>query len=149
MPWTTSFVSLPTTIDTLRVQVTLRGHSSSARFSRSYPRLEDAAVEPELAVHDAFGQQLPRPLGVLGWRAGAVDPALEVDPLVLPLEPLDLEPRDGEHLAPFLLGVVPDMRGIVQAVGLLAGFPEVQVVGDEHQRTAHARHLLKRAHRIL
>src|SRR5215204_2757559 len=114
MPWTTSFVSLPTTIDTLRVQVTLRGHSSSARFSRSYPRLEDAAVEPEFAVLDAVGQQLPRPLGVPGWRAGAVDPALEVDPLVLALESLDVEPRRAEHFAPLVLGIISDVRRVVE-----------------------------------
>src|SRR6476620_7661473 len=149
MPWTTSFVSLPTTTATLRVQVTLRGHSSAATFARSYPRLEDAAVEPQLPVFDPVGQQLLRSRGVLGRSAGAVDPALEVDPLVLAFEPLHVEPGRGEHVAPFLLGIVADVRGIVEAVGLLAGFTEVQVVGDEHEPAADARHLLQRAQRIL
>src|SRR5213079_2215504 len=149
MPWTTSRVSLPTMIATLRVQATLRGHSSAFSFARSDPRLEDRALEAELAAFDAVGDQLADPGPILVRRARPIEPRLEVDPLVLELVRLELEPGLAEHAAPLVLGVVPNMGRVAQLVGLLARLAHEQVVRDEHERAADAGHLLQRPCRIL
>ena len=90
------------------------------------------------------GEQLAHAHGVLAGALGAGEPGLEVVRLRERLDALDLQAGALEQLAPFLLGVVADVRRVAQLLGRLDLLGGVLRVLDDDHAVRHARQLAHR-----
>src|SRR2546423_961892 len=105
----------------------------------------DLHVRPGRPVaRHPVGEQLLDLLGFLAFAAGAGEPVLERMDLLEQLSLLDLEPGVRQEADPLVLGVVANVGGVAQLLGLLVTVAREERVLDDDDVVRDAGHLLDR-----
>jgi hypothetical protein len=105
------------------------------------PSLEHSSRQDEAAVLDPIREQLAHSRRPLALAARPREPGLDLDGLVEHAHVLHLEARAREKRLPFSLRAAANVRRVAQPLGLLDGVAHMEVVGDQDERRADARHL--------